>query len=162
MDELKTIPNQDEYEYSEGINFKTDQPEHLTAIDKFTQKNGVGGAHTIESFNQAVKDYNLRIVSKTEHPTVKGIYQIEYEIPLKNKKLEYTGDYKSVEPKTVYDPNIISDEKILEWGQQAANNGLENAIINNRSAFNSTVNGVEFRVYVDLKTKTIRNFHPKL
>lgn len=103
----------DDYEYSGGINFQTDQPEHLTTVLKFTQKKGVKGAHTTDSFNQAVKDYNLKIVSKTEHPTVTGVYEIVYETPLKNKKSEYTDDYKIVkEPKTVYDPSIISDNQI--------------------------------------------------
>ena len=94
-----------DYEYSEGINFKTDQSKHLTTVLEFTQKKGVKGAHTTESFYQAVKDYNLRIVSKTEHPTVNGVYEIVYEIPLKNKQQEYTGDYKIMkEPKQCMTP----------------------------------------------------------
>ena len=84
-----------------------------------------------------------------------------YEIPLKNKKLEYTGDYKVIkEPKTVYDPSIISNDKILEWGQQAADKGIDNAIANGKREFTETANGIDFRVYIDPKTKAITNFFP--
>ena len=155
------ISNTNDYQYSEGINFKLDLPKHLTTVDDFTQKKGVTGAHTSYSFNRAVKEYNLRITSKVEHPTVKGVYEIRYEIPLKNKQLEYTGDYKEIkEPKTVYDPSIIPDDKIMEWGQQAADQGLDRAIANNDRRIEVTVNDLTFRVYVDLNTKTVINFFP--
>lgn len=158
---INTFSDMDDYEYFEGISFQTDQPEHLTTVLQFTQKKGVKGAHTINSFNQAVKDYNLRIVSNTEHPTVRGVYEIVYEIPLKNKKLEYTDDYKIVkEPKTVYDSSIISDTKILEWGQQAADKGIDNAIASGKREFTETANKIDFRVYIDPKTKTVTNFFP--
>ena len=155
------ISNTNDYQYSEGINFKLDLPKHLTTVDDFTQKKGVARAHTSYSFERAVKEYNLRITSKVEHPTVKGVYEIRYEIPLKNKQLEYTGDYKEIkEPKTVYDPSIIPDDKIMEWGQQAADRGLDRAIANNDRRIEVTVNDLTFRVYVDLNTKTVINFFP--
>ena len=151
----------DDYEYSGGINFQVDQPKHLTTVLNFTQKKGIKGAHTKDSFEQAVADYNLRIVNKTEHSTVKGVYEIVYEIPLKNKKLEYTGDYKIIkEPKTIYDPVIISNDKILQLGQQAADKGIDNAIANGKREFTETANGINFRVYIKPKTKTIINFFP--
>ena len=151
--------NTNDYQYSEGINFKLDLPEHLTTVDDFTQKKGVTRAHTLGSFDRAVKEYYLRITSKVEHPTVKGVYEIRYEIPLKNKQLEYTGDYKEIkEPKTVYDPSIISDDKIIEWGQQAADRGLNRAIANNDRRIEVTVKELTFRVYIDLNTKTVINF----
>lgn len=155
------ISNTNDYQYSEGINFQLDLPKHLTTVDDFTQKKGVTGAHTLGSFDRAVKEYNLRITSKVEHSTVKGVYEIRYEIPLKNKQLEYTGDYKEIkEPKTVYDPSIIANDKIMEWGQQAADRGLDRAIANNDRRIEVTVNNLTFRVYVDLNTKTIINFFP--
>ena len=40
--------------------------------------------------------------------------------------------------------------------------GLDDAIVNNQSIFTSTVNGLDFRVYVDLNTKKVRNFHPEM
>ena len=71
--------------------------------------------------------------------------------------------YKSpIKPlvKTVYDPSIISDDKILEWGQQAVAQGIENAIANGKREFTEKVNGVSFRVYIDEKTKQVTNFFP--
>ena len=65
------------------------------------------------------------------------------------------------EPKTVYDPNIISSDKILEWGQQAADKGLNDAIAaNNTEQFTQEAGGITFRAYVDLDTKEVTNVHP--
>ena len=64
--------------------------------------------------------------------------------------------------KTVYDPNIISDAKILEWGQQAAAKGLDQAIANGKREFSETVNGIKFRVYIDDNTKEVKNFFPEM
>ena len=60
----------------------------------------------------------------------------------------------------MYDPSIISNDKIIEWGQQAADKGIDNAIANEQREFTETDNGIDFRVYIDPKTKTVTNFFP--
>ena len=50
--------------------------------------------------------------------------------------------------------------KIIEWGQQAADRGLDRAIANNDRRIEVTVNELTFRVYIDLNTKTVINFFP--
>ena len=152
--------------YPEGIHLDTNLENHIINIDGFTQQKGVKGAHNLDIFNQAVSQYKLKIVRKDKHPTIEGIYEIEYQVPKKNKLQEYTGDYRTPKKplvKTVYDPDIISNDKILEWGQQAAAQGYENAMSRQLSGYNETVNGLEFRIYLDLDTDIgkIKNVHPK-
>ncbi|WP_442956320.1 VENN motif pre-toxin domain-containing protein [Pantoea sp. USHLN298] len=96
--------------YPSGINFRIDQPKHLATVDGFTQKNGISGGHNSNAFYDAAKEYNVKIVSET--PTgVKGITEVKYLIPTKDRAGHLTGNYKAVtETKTIYDPKIFSDQ----------------------------------------------------
>ncbi|CFQ73459.1 hemagglutinin/adhesin repeat-containing protein [Yersinia similis] len=60
-------------------------------------------------FMMRYKQYNVKIVSET--PTgVKGITEVKYQIPTKDRSGNLTGEYKATpETKTVYDPNIFTD-----------------------------------------------------
>ena len=103
--------------YPSGINFRIDQPKHLATVDGFTQKNGISGGHNANAFYEAAKEYNVKIVSET--PTdVKGITEVKYLVPTKNRDGSLTGEYKAApETKTINDPEVFSDKKILELGQ---------------------------------------------
>ncbi|QEM92207.1 hypothetical protein FEI17_16905 [Kosakonia radicincitans] len=146
--------------YPDGISFRIDMPDHVATVDKFTQKHGISGGHNANAFYDAVKEYNVKIVSET--PTgVKGITEVEYLIPTKDRAGNLTGNYKpTTETKTIYDPNIFSDQKILELGQQAAAKGYKDAMASKNGQANVSVDGVNFRIYVDKTTGTVRNFHP--
>jgi filamentous hemagglutinin len=146
--------------YPSGINFRIDQPKHLSMVDGFTQKNGISGGHNSNAFYDAAKEYNVKIVSET--PTgVKGITEVKYLIPTKDRAGNLTGDYKATtETKTIYDPKLFSDQKILELGQQAAAKGYKDAMASKNGQANVSVDGVNFRIYVDRTTGTVRNFHP--
>ena len=105
---------------------------------------GIVGGHNFDDFEQALKDklWNIDdcIISKKPHPTIDGIYEVEYRIPALNNKGEIIpGEFKYIpNPKTIYDPNIISNEEILEWGKEAMKDGLNKNSI--------SVNGREIRV----------------
>ena len=146
--------------YPDGVNFRIDQPKHLATVDGFTQKNGISGGHNSNAFYDAAKEYNVKIVSET--PTgVKGITEVKYLIPTKDRAGNLTGDYKATpETKTIYDPKIFSDQKILELGQQAAASGYKEAMSSPNGTANVVAGGVSFRIYVDKSTGTVRNFHP--
>lgn len=65
------------------------------------------------------------------------------------------GIYKKVKaPKTVYDPSVISDEKMIQWGKEAMENG-KSVIIGECS------NGLKFIGYLD-DHGTVKNFYPVL
>ncbi|POW58502.1 filamentous hemagglutinin [Candidatus Pantoea alvi] len=145
--------------YPSGINFSINQPKHLATVDGFTQKSGVSGGHNANAFYDAAKEYNIQIVSET--PTsVPGITHVVYKIPSYDRAGNVTG-YKAAElPKTIYDPAIFTDQKILDLGQQAAAKGYKDAMASSNGQATATVDGVSFRIYVDKTTGTVRNFHP--
>ncbi|WP_430447530.1 MAG: CdiA family toxin C-terminal domain-containing protein [Pseudomonas piscis] len=149
--------------FSEEISFRIDQPKHLASVDSFTQKAGVSGGHNAENFYAVVKEKGIKI--EEEIPTgVKGIIHVEYRIPSKDASGNFTGSYKGngSKPfeKTIYDPKIFTDQKMLELGQEAAANGYKAAMAAPGGTTSVTVGGVSFRVYVDKVTGAVRNFHP--
>ncbi|HFO7632540.1 TPA: contact-dependent inhibition toxin CdiA, partial [Escherichia coli] len=146
--------------YPSGIGFKINQPEHLAQLDGYSQKKGISGAHNADVFNKAVVDNGVKIISET--PTgVRGITQVQYEIPTKDAAGNTTGNYKGngAKPfeKTIYDPKIFTDEKMLQLGQEAAAIGYSNAIKNGLQAYDAKAGGVTFRVYIDQKTGIVSN-----
>ncbi|HFO4051983.1 TPA: contact-dependent inhibition toxin CdiA, partial [Escherichia coli] len=130
--------------YPSGIGFKINQPEHLAQLDGYSQKKGISGAHNADVFNKAVVDNGVKIISET--PTgVRGITQVQYEIPTKDAAGNTTGNYKGngAKPfeKTIYDPKIFTDEKMLQLGQEAAAIGYSNAIKNGLQAYDAKAGG---------------------
>ncbi|MBV5097629.1 DUF6862 domain-containing protein, partial [Tenebrionicola larvae] len=147
-------------QYPSGIGFKINQPEHLAQLDGFNQKKGISGAHNASEFYAAAKQYNVKIVSETPTET-KGITHVIYQIPSYDRAGNIIG-YKAAElPKTIYDPKVFTDEKMLQLGQQAAASGYKNAISKGEQSYDATAGGVTFRVYIDQKTGMVSNFHPK-
>lgn len=63
-------------------------------------------------------------------------------------------------PKPSMIPKVFIDQKILELGQEAAAKGFNEAMSSKNGQTNVTVDGVNFRIYVDKTTGTVRNFHP--
>lgn len=50
------------------------------------------------------------------HPTIKGIYTKKYRVPSYDGKGNVVSNsFKEIpEPKTIYDPNIISDKQMMD------------------------------------------------
>jgi len=132
---------------------------HVSKVDGFSQKRGVSGGHNSDAFDSAVTDKQLKVVNSTEHPSITGISHVKYQIPSKDAAGNITGYKNKIYEKTVYDPKVFSDSKILELGQQAAAKGYTNAISKGASQFSSEVGGVKFRVYI--KDGVVDNFHPE-
>ena len=116
--------------YPDGMSIRIDQPKHLATVDGFTQKSGISGGHNADAFYDAVKKYGVKIVS--EKPTnVKGISEVEYLVPTKDRMGNLDGKYKpSPEKKTIYDPKIYTDKVMLDLGQEAAVKGYREALLN--------------------------------
>jgi hypothetical protein len=67
--------------------------------------NGIGGAHNAFEWAKHRADYVE--TSRTPHPTVPGVAQVEYKIQALDRALKPTGVLKAdVYEKTVYDPTI--------------------------------------------------------
>ncbi len=146
--------------FPEGMSFNPNIKNHLRNFDGLTQKNGIGGTHNLDVFKQAVTANGVKMLSET--PTsVAGISTVRYQIPAYDRAGNVVGFKDKVFPKTVYDPRIFTDQKILDLGQQAAASGYKDALSKGQSQYDSTVGGVTFRVYLDKATGTVTNFHPK-
>ncbi|MBD8189803.1 hypothetical protein IFU20_26845 [Pseudomonas viridiflava] len=114
-------------DFPEGMSFNPNIKSHLSNFDGLTQKNGVSGTHNLDAFNQAAATNGLKILGET--PTsVAGVSSIRYQIPAYDRAGNVVGFKEKVYPKTVYDPKIFTDQKILYLGQQAAAIGYKEAL----------------------------------
>ncbi|EMJ3186564.1 CdiA family toxin C-terminal domain-containing protein, partial [Yersinia enterocolitica] len=146
--------------YPTGISFNINQKNHLAKFDGFTQKTGIKGAHNADEFYIAANQHHVKIISETPG-SVKGITQITYQIPAYDRAGKVIG-YKAAElPKTIYDPKIFTDQKMLDLGQRASAIGYKEAMISKNGTANAIVEGITFRIYVDKNTGMVRNFHPQ-
>lgn len=145
--------------YPTGIAFDIGLPEHLAQVIGYSQKKGITGAHNAIIFNDAVNKYNLKVISQTKGAT-NGIEHIQYQIPSKDREGNITGYKNEIFMKTVYNPIVFSDQKILDLGLQAAAIGYETAISSGKREFVATSNGVKFQVYLDINTGIVLNFFP--
>jgi len=145
--------------FPDGIAFNSNTKTHISTVDGFSQKKGVLGGHNLDAFNQVATDKNLKIISSTNHPTIKGLTQIEYQIPSLDRAGNVTGYKVNAFSKTVYDPKVISDNQIIELGQQAAAKGYPSATSKGLSQFTSEAGGIDFRVYI--RNGIVDNFHPE-
>ncbi|WP_338803386.1 hemagglutinin repeat-containing protein [Xenorhabdus griffiniae] len=146
--------------YPQGISFKIEQPKHLATLDGYSQKKGISGAHNADAFYKAASDNGVKIVSQTPGE-VKGITHIKYQVPTKDRAGNFDGGYKKeILEKTVYDPKVFSDQKMVELGQKAAANGYRDAVSSGQREYMATADGVKFQVYLDQKTGTVTNFFP--
>ena len=103
-----------------------DLKNHIRNFDpKVPRNRGIGGAHnSVEFFKN-----DIQVVSRTPHPTMKGVEVIRYRPPLLDKAGKpIPGQYRSkIREKTVYDPAIISDDEFVRRGIEAANDALSNS-----------------------------------
>ncbi|WP_010052476.1 T7SS effector LXG polymorphic toxin [Carnobacterium maltaromaticum] len=145
-----------------NFKFSANAQNHLKDVEIVSTKKGVVGGHNMTEFNNALKnqgvDINDLIISKKQHPTIDGIYEVEYRIPRKDiaGNIAEPVSYKNIkQPKTIYDSSIISDEKMYLWGQEAMKNGT----IDGRLVEGTASNGLKFRGYLN-DVGEITNFFP--
>lgn len=68
------------------------------------------------------------------------------------------GQYKNIpHPKTVYDPNVISNDQMTKWGKEA----MEHGEIVGREIRGTASNGLKFTGYLDGNGK-VTNFFPTI
>ena len=158
-DDNVTWVTKNNFEYVDGFD------DHLINAQSIVRKGnkGVVGGHNLDSFEKILTDqgWNLDdlIVSKTPHPTIPGVYQIQYRLPALNRELKVIPDqYKNIShPKTVYDPSVISNDQIILWGKEAMANGE----IVGREIRGTASNGLKFTGYLDENGK-VTNFFPTI
>ena len=142
------------------VRFESNVDLHLSTRDmSVPRKRGIGGAHNLDAFSDAVADMGAKVVSATPDPSLAGVQRIEYQIPALDRAGNRTGGFKSeVFKKTVYDPATIPDEEIARWGRQAAAEAQANGRLA-REWTCTAPNGVRFRGYLS-KTGAVRSYFP--
>ncbi|MBF7995936.1 VENN motif pre-toxin domain-containing protein [Rahnella sp. SAP-29] len=155
----ESVPTVKGTTYPEGINFNINLKNHLTEFDGFSQKKGISGTHNLDEFNQAASANGVKILNTTPGP-VEGISHVEYQIPAKDRAGNIVGYKAETFEKTVYDPKIFSDQRMLDLGQQAAMSGYKTAVVSGAREYTATAGGVKFQVFLDQKTGTVTNFFP--
>nr|WP_301290465.1 RHS repeat-associated core domain-containing protein [Paenibacillus sp. 1781tsa1] len=147
-----------------GLKLKTGYDTHLVEVEDVVRKGnkGIVGGHNLDNFNKAFTDrgwsLDENIISKTPHPTINGVYEVKYQLPAVDTRGDIIpGQYKNIpNPKTVYDPSVISNEQMVQWGQEAMANGT----VNGRIITGTSSNGLKFQGYID--NGEITNFFPTL
>ncbi|MBA4603117.1 CdiA family toxin C-terminal domain-containing protein [Thermoactinomyces mirandus] len=131
-------------------------------------KQGVIGAHNMEEFVRTLKETGVEIdnliISKMQHPKFPGLYDIEYKLPSltydKNGNLVPSGQYKVIKnPKTVYDPEVYSDQQMIQGGKEAMQEGIDAKRIDGRFVEGFSTNGMKFAGCLNEQEK-IKNFYP--
>ncbi|WP_246096622.1 CdiA family toxin C-terminal domain-containing protein [Paenibacillus sinopodophylli] len=158
-DDNVTWVTKNNFEYVGGFD------DHLINAQSIVRKGnkGIVGGHNLDSFEKILTDqgWNLDdlIVSKTPHSTISGVYQIHYRLPALDRELNVIPDqYKNIShPKTVYDPSVISNDQIIQWGKEAMANGK----IVGREIRGTASNGLKFTGYLDENGK-VTNFFPTI
>ncbi|PLS05111.1 T7SS effector LXG polymorphic toxin [Bacillus halotolerans] len=149
-----------------NVTFRQGYDTHLVEVEDIVRKKnkGIVGGHNLQNFEKAFidKGWDLEscIISKREHSTIDGIYEIEYGLPALDREGNIKpGELKKVRtPKTVYDPEKISNEQMLQWGEEAMKNGE----VVGRKVTGYAKNGLKFEGYIDEATGEITNFFPTL
>ena len=91
---------------------------------------------------------------------MEGITKIEYRVPKQDRAGNIIpGEYRSeIHTKTVYDPKIISDDKIFDKGTKAASELSQQVPEGATTIDNIDIDGISFRVYI--RDGVVKNFHP--
>ena len=123
------------------------------------KKRGVLGAHNLDSFNSTLESTGfpldqLKMEGPVAHPTIEGIFSQEYRLPAYDGKGNIIGFKNIPDPKTVYDPAIISNSQMLEWGKEA----MQNGVITGRIIDGTASNGLQFRGFIE--DGIVTNFFP--
>ncbi|MCS0670734.1 T7SS effector LXG polymorphic toxin [Cytobacillus firmus] len=164
LTKIKTVT--DDVFGAKGITFKKGYDQHLREVEALVRKKnkGIVGGHNLKEFEKIfidngwdMQDY---IISKRKHSKIEGIYEIEYGLPALNREgYIIPGELKKVRtPKTVYDPDLISDDLMLKWGEEAMTNGE----VVGRKITGTSQNGLKFEGYIDETTGEVTNFFPTL
>lgn len=141
--------------------------QHFESASGFSKRNGVSGAHTIDAFNKYFCDIGLKFkeISKITHPTVDGVYDIEYQVQARDYKgIPIEGQYnKPIYKKTIIDTKKISIDTIKLWANEAYKNGIKISSSNNKTYFKGiSSNGLKFEGWINPDTEEFESLYPVL
>jgi hypothetical protein len=104
----------------------------------------------------------LHVISEVPSPTTPGLSEITYGRDSLDRTGKAVGIKEFDNPKTVYDPSIISTDKMYNAGKEAAAKGYGSAIASGNRVYSASHDGITFRIYLDKTPTTVTNFHPTM
>ena len=128
------------------------------------RRSGIGGAHAADAFEAALRSERALVVSRTPHPTVRGVERVRYRMPSLDRNGVPDGGHKlAVRPKTVYDPRVIPHDTMARWGREAAADAAQRSGgILPREWTGTTSEGIEMRGHADLQTNQVTTFYVEM
>jgi len=106
-----------------NITFTEAADSHLTTVDGFNKKKtGIQGGHSKEAFDQFAETRPINQVGETRYSDIEGLYEIDYQVAKLERGQPVAGEWvDSGKPytKTLYDPQIISDDTMKALGHDA-------------------------------------------
>uniref|UniRef100_UPI0035D4BCA4 RHS repeat-associated core domain-containing protein n=1 Tax=Pseudomonas chlororaphis TaxID=587753 RepID=UPI0035D4BCA4 len=145
-----------------GVPISNNAQHHLEKADGYSTKTGIKGAHNRDDFLQAATDNKLHIISETQSPKTPGLSEITYGRDSLDRTGQAVGIKEFGNPKTVYDPNVISTERMFSAGKEAAASGYDQARASGNRVYSASHDGINFRIYLDETLTTVTNFHPTM
>ena len=103
------------------FNFTPELDAHIKKIDPAVpRRRGIGGAHNGKEFFKNDVEIERETPSK-----IHGVKTVRYRIPKLNADGTPTGEYGArVFKKTIYGPDVISDDEFIKRGLEAANDAI--------------------------------------
>ncbi|WP_051604924.1 CdiA family toxin C-terminal domain-containing protein [Lachnobacterium bovis] len=167
----------------EKVKFKEGRYEHhMSHVEKFTDQGGASGGHNLNNFKEGIANskYTLDHYEVSKHSDIDGVYEIEYT--LKRPVKDYTGkpipgEFKHVPggkrifKKTVYDPNVISDNEMIKLSKDAMKEAVkENRFVSRPNQNKRLLQGqvsykgkiLKFEGFKNMNTGEIENAYPVL
>ncbi|MDR2493088.1 MAG: CdiA family toxin C-terminal domain-containing protein [Coriobacteriales bacterium] len=127
--------------------------DHLVGTSARVTRYGIFGCHNANSFNALLRSFGALpedcIVSCRPHPSIVGVTDITYQVPRRRSDLtiqEPLALRPAKSQKTLYDPTVISDRQMFEWGAQAMR-GTPPAL--NGTIKGTASNGLDFIGYTN-------------
>jgi len=97
---------------------------HNVQIGIKSRSGGINGSHNFDAFHESVEVLGARINNTVRDVRFPGLVEYEYQLPkLDSKTLEPTGEYRTGTKKTVYDPSVLSDQRVADMSARAAVEG---------------------------------------
>ena len=135
----------------------------MSHVEKFTDQAGASGGHNLNNFKEGIANskYTLDHYKAIKHPDIDGVYDIEYT--LKRPVKDYTGkpipeEFKHVPrgnkifKKTVYDPNVISDNEMIKLSKDA----MKEAVKSGRCEKLGAQKKIKYKGQVSYKGKKLK------
>ncbi len=136
-----------------GADFDWLKDHNITPADTYTKDRGISGGHNQNSFNEAIEKFGGKIESSNTNPDMPGVTTYTYRLP----KQDGSGELSArTHTKTVYDPAILSDERVAILSAQAAKKAV---FKEGKEQTSVQVGRYNFKVYRDEITGQITNAH---